>query len=182
MLMLFSILILIALAFQVFPAGLGINSKAGFNAIIWCVLIMWLGQVLMLYLGYSLGLKFTHLLSGYKSIVVFIGLFLIGLRLVMDAFKVRKGERTYQLDGTQSAILASLALGVNTFLAGIIFTLLKEQSHFLTQWLAIFTMVMLGVSVMLKPDKITLALSSLLYFAGGIIFVVSSVYLGFFIS
>lgn len=173
-------IIIITLSFQVFPVALGIDQSKGLNQTIWFALILLLGQTLLFLVGYIIGDKIMHLLSDFKGTVLFIGFFLIGIRMMLDAFKVRKGERTYYYDETMPVILASLALGINTFLAGILLTLLPFERHWLSVILAIFTLVMIGIGTFMKPGKTSFSIGSLLFFAGGIYMIFSSVYLGFF--
>ena len=125
------VVILIVLSFQVIPVALGIEPKNGLNQTIWFVLILILGQFILFLTGYLLGQRFMHLMDDFRGTVLFIGFFLIGIRIMLDAFKVRKGERTYYYDETMPVILASLAQGINTFLAGILLTFVPFERHWL---------------------------------------------------
>ena len=175
----FTIMILIALSAQVLPVAVGINTKKGFISF-WHGFILIFSQVLFLYIGLSLGKRFLHLLDNYRSIVLFIGFLLIGIRMMMDVFKIRRGDRTYFLENTATLILASVAQGINTFLAGIILTYMPLHFVRMIIILAIATIIMTTLGIILKPEKQTFAISSFLYFVSGLIMVVSSVYLGFF--
>ena len=73
----------------------------------------------MFYLGIFVGDRFLHLTEGFDNVVVFLGFFLIGLRISMESFAVRKGERTFKPDNNQSIVLASVAQSINSFLAGL---------------------------------------------------------------
>ena len=172
--------IIITLSFQVFPAALGIDQTKSLNQTIWFALILLLGQSLLFLVGYIIGDRIMHLLEDYKGTVLFVGFFLIGIRLMLDAFKVRKGERTYYYDLTIPVILSSLALGINTFLAGILLIYLPFDRHWLSIILTISTLLMVGIGTAMKPGKTTFSLGSLLFFLGGIWMIFSSVYLGFF--
>jgi len=108
------------------------------------------------------------------------GLFLIGVRMIMDAFKIRKGERTYILDNTTTLIMASVAQGINTLLAGLILSYISFTISQLMFVLLISTFVVTILGVLLKAKKYSYALSALLYSLSGMIMLISSVYLGFF--
>jgi len=173
------ILVLIALSVQVLPVALGIDPKKGFISL-GHGLILIVSQLLFLYVGFLLGNRFLHLLENYKEIVIFMGLFLIGVRMIMDAFKIRKGERTYLLDNTTTLIMASVAQGINTLLAGLILSYISFTISQLMFVLLISTFIVTVVGVLLKAKKYSYTLSALLYSLSGMIILVSSVYLGFF--
>jgi len=172
-------LVLIALSVQVLPVALGIDPKNGFISF-GHSLILIVSQLLFLYVGFLLGNRFLHLLENYKEIVIFMGLFLIGVRMIMDAFKIRKGERTYILDNTTTLIMASVAQGINTLLAGLILSYISFTISQLMFVLLISTFVVTILGVLLKAKKYSYALSALLYSLSGMIMLISSVYLGFF--
>ena len=173
-------LIMLVLAIQVFPLALGIDRKLGLNLTIWYALLLLLGQALLFFFGYLLGERFMHLMEHFKGTVIFVGFFLIGIRLILEAFKVRKGERTYTFDGTLPVVLASLAMGINTFLAGLLLTYLPYDRQWLSMVLIFATLIATGTGVAMKPGKTGFALASFLFLMGGLWMAFSSVYLGFF--
>lgn len=182
LMLLFTVIaIIVVLSFQVIPAALGFDPKKGLNQTIWFALILILGQFILFLIGFILGQRFMHLMDDFKGTVLFIGFFLIGIRMIMEAFKVRKGERTFTFESTKSVILASLALGINTFLAGLLFTNLPFERQTLTMILTSATMVFVGIGTVMKPGKTGFTMSSLLFLAGGLWMIFSSLYLGFFI-
>ena len=174
-----TVLVLIALSVQVLPVALGIDPKKGFISFGYSLILL-MSQLLFLYVGLLLGNRFLHLLENYKEIVIFMGLFLIGVRMIMDAFKIRKGERTYLLDNTTTLIMASVAQGINTLLAGLILSYISITISQLIFVLLISTFIVTVLGVLLKAKKYSYALSALLYSFSGMIMLVSSVYLGFF--
>ena len=115
------VIILSALAFQVFPVSLGTNIKQNTSKSIAVISSLVFTQVLMFLLGVFIGKRFLHLTIGFESVVVFIGFFLIGLRVFIELFAVRKGERTFKSDKNKKMILASIAHSKKTFLAGMMF-------------------------------------------------------------
>lgn len=173
------ILILFVLSLQLFPVALGIDFEKNTGASIWYGSILVLGQLLFLLFGLFLGERFMYLVEGFKGIVVFIGFFLIGIRLLMDTFKVRKGERTYTIDSTLQIALASSAQAINTFLAGLLFSSLPLDFQWLFMVLLVLSVVVTALGLFLKATKQTLALSSLFFVLGGIFMIVSSIYFGF---
>lgn len=173
------ILILFVLSLQLFPVALGIDFEKNIGASIWYGSILVLGQLLFLLFGLFLGERFMYLVEGFKGIVVFIGFFLIGIRLLMDTFKVRKGERTYTIDSTLQIALASSAQAINTFLAGLLFSSLPLDFQWLFMVLLVLSVVVTALGLFLKATKQTLALSSLFFVLGGIFMIVSSIYFGF---
>ena len=116
------VLIIISLSVQVFPVAVGIDRSKGIIAEAWFGSLLVVGQLFFFLVGYLLGDRFMHLMTGFKGVVIFIGFFLIGIRMMMEAFTVRKGERTYIIENTKTAALTAVAQGVNTFLAAIILT------------------------------------------------------------
>lgn len=175
-----TILILIALSIQVFPVAIGNDVKNGLNTVINAIILI-ASQLLFLYLGYLVGNRFLHLLENYKGTVIFMGFFLIGIRMLMEVFKVRRGERTYYLDETKTILLASVAQGVNTFLAGVILTYVTLSIGEMSLVLLISTFIFTVIGSLIKADKQTYMLSALLVFLSAIVMIFSAVYLGFFI-
>jgi len=173
------ILILVVLSLQVLPVALGISPGKEAGKTIWFGLILVLGQILFLWFGLLLGDRFMHLVSGFSGVVVFVGFFLIGIKMMMDTFKVRKGERTFSIDNSLQVILASSAQGINTFLAGVLLTLYNFDTQWISIILLISTAVVVVTGMFLKPEKQTLVFTSLLFAVGGFIMLISSIYLGF---
>ena len=173
------VFILFALSIQVLPVALGIDIKLGMGKAIWFGLLIVLGQFLFLLFGLFLGERFMHLMEGFKGAIIFVGFFLIGIRMLMDTFNVRKGERTFSVESLLQVILASAAQAINTFLAGLLFTFFALDTQWLVLVLLVFTTVVTGFGLFAKSGKQTLAFSSLLFAIGGLIMIISSVYLGF---
>ena len=81
--------IIVVLSFQVLPVALGIDRKQGLSQVIWFALLLVLGQTLLFYVGYLLGHRFMHLMEDFRGTVIFVGFFLIGIRMIVESFKVR---------------------------------------------------------------------------------------------
>lgn len=172
-------LVLFALAIQIFPIAIGIDQTKDLSKGLWFGVVLVSVQIIFFLVGHLLGEQFMHLLKDFKGVVFFAGLFLIGVRVIMEAFKVRKGERTYLIDNTQTALLASVAQGINAFLGGILFTLLAFDRQWLTMTFLIFTAIVVIAGFVLKPTRQSYLISSILFFMSGLVMIVASVYLGF---
>lgn len=177
-----TVLLVITLSIQVLPVALGIDNRIRISRIVLFGLILVVIQVLFFWLGYVLGERFMHLLENYRSTVIFAGFFLIGIRMVMDAFKVRSGERTFIIDKPETLALSASAQGINTLLAGLLFTFLVTDSSRLLVVLFVASVLVSIIGIALKPAKTSLALASFLYFAGGVWMIVAATILAFFRS
>lgn len=174
------VFILSALAFQVFPVSLGIRIKQDTSKSIAIITSLVFTQALMFWLGVFIGKRFLHLTVGFESVVVFIGFFLIGMRIFVESFAVRKGERTFNSDNNQSMILASMAQSINTFLAGLMFYFFSFEESILLGVLLISTLIFSLAGSVIKYSKQSLIFSSLIYLLGGLGLIISAIYLGFF--
>ncbi len=174
------ILMIFALAFQIFPVALGMNYRELKSRTFLFSFILLLGQLVMFQVGYLLGERFLYLVEDFKGTVIFIGFALIGFRLIMESFRVRKGERTYVLEQPGTVALASFAQAINTFLAGMLFTLLTVSNRFSLLVLFVASTVVIFAGIIKKPDKTAGALSSLLFLLGGIILLFAALFFGFF--
>jgi len=170
-------IILLGLSSQALPVALGINTKKGAISF-WYAFILIATQVLFLYVGLLLGNRFLYLIEQYKNIIIFIGFFMIGTRMIIDVFRIRKGKRTYYLDHTATLMLASIAQGINTLLAGLLLTYLSSNLNRMVVILFVSTFVITIIGILLKPEKQSFAISALLTFLSAVIMLFSSVYLG----
>ena len=176
-----SILILFLLSFQVMPVALGIDvQKTPFLHVIGSIVFLVLGQLLLFLAGIGLGSRFMHLVSGMSRYVLFVVFFLIAVRFSMEAFRVRKGERTYILGKSVTFILPAVAQAVNTFLAGILFYFLPLDLSSDLLYLALFSLVFSVLFAWIKNKALALPAISLLYMtAGGVLIFVSFYFLFF---
>jgi len=97
--------VLSALAFQVFPVALGADFKKDTSNASMLIATLVLTQTLMLWLATLVGQRFLYLTEEYRNTIVFIGFFLVGMRVAMESFAVRKGERTFNADNNQNIFL-----------------------------------------------------------------------------
>ncbi len=172
-----SILILFILSFQVMPVALGVDArKTSPFHLITIVLFLVAGQVLLFLLGVWLGNRFMHLISGIQRGILFVGFFLIAVRFSMEAFKIRKGERTYSIEKPALFILPAIAQAVNTFLAGILFYFIPVDLLPDLIYLSVFSLVFTLLFVFIKNNRLATAAVSLLYMIGGGILTIISFY------
>jgi len=174
-----SIIILFLLSFQVMPVALGMEmQKESFFKLFNGILYLVLGQLALFLLGIWLGNSFMHLLSNIRTYVLFFGFFLIGVRFSMEAFKVRKGERTYVVGKSTTYILPAVAQAVNTFLAGILFYFFPVNLTRDIIYLSFFSLFFAVLFALVKNKKLALSAVSLLYMtAGGVLMALSFYFL-----
>ena len=120
--MIINILFIIALTFSVAPAATafsvdGDNKQIGRNLMF--SLILALGQGVMYTLGALLGGTFFHLMEKYSGVVVFALCLAIAFRMILDTLKIKKGANLYAIDSQKHVLLLSIALSINTFIAGL---------------------------------------------------------------
>ena len=176
MLLLISILIVITLSFQVFPIALGISAKDNLKNAILIVVILLLSQTGFFFLGYYVGEQFMHLLENFKSIVLFVGFFILGIRMIMEVLKIRKGERTYHLNDEKGMLLVAVAHSINTFLTGLLLYFIPFDKFLLALILFVATIIMAISGIMAKPERSSFSLASFLYLISGVFIIFSSVY------
>ena len=121
-----NILFMFFLASQTYPTFLGAKNAGNPSNSFLLVLIPVFMQLTFFWLGYLIGNMFFYLMEDFSTIVVFIGLFILGIRFVVDAFTVRKGKRTFQAKNILQIALAAVAQSTNTFLLGHHFLLFHD--------------------------------------------------------
>jgi putative Mn2+ efflux pump MntP len=174
-----SIVFLFVLSFQVMPVAVGMDvKKTPVLQMISGVVLLVLGQLLLFLLGIWLGNRFMHLLTGIQTYVLFVGVFLIAVRFNMEAFKVRKGERTYVVDKSTIYIIPAISQAVNTFLAGILFYFMPGNLSAHLIYLAVFSFAFAILFVLIKYKKLALTAIAFLYMvAGGTLMAISFYFL-----
>ncbi len=163
-----SIVILLFLSFQVMPVALGIDqNRMNFFQTASSIFVLMVGQVLFFLLGVWLGNRFMHLIYGIRHVILFIGFFIIAVRLIMEALEIRKGKRTFLLEKATQFILPSVAQAINTFLAGILFYFLPVELKKDLIYLSIFTLAFSLPFAFIKKERNAMLVISLLYMAAG---------------
>jgi len=173
-------LFMFILASQTYPTFLGTNRASKSSKSFLFVLIPVATQISFFWLGYVIGNNFIYLMQDFKTVVVFIGFLIIGIRFIVDAFTVRKGKRTFQTENILQLVLASIAQSTNTFLLGLLFCFFNINLLQTLAFLGFATMIFSFAGILSKTSKRSLAFASLLFLSGGIFMIASSFYLAFF--
>jgi putative Mn2+ efflux pump MntP len=173
--------VLISLATQTFPVALGVSARNSFLKPLFYTLILAFTQLVLFWAGLSLGNLFMHWMDSFGGVIVFAGFSLIGIRMFMEVFTIRKGERTYLFDGFVPALFSSLAQSVNTFLAGLLFSFYAMIQIPQYGILLISAYLLATLGVWLSPTKNNLSLAAFFYFLGGLIMLAAGIYLAFFV-
>ena len=169
--------ILLVLAFQTYP--LLLNNSFNKDGITLAGVSVFM-QVLMLWLGILTGNSIHYLSWENKSIIIFTGLTLVGLRMMMDSFKIRKGERSFAVNDTKSAFLASLALSINTYLSGIAISYFKPELYLVLIIIGAASLLFSIIASTSKYSRTQLAFSSFFYLFGGGLIIVLAIFIAFF--
>lgn len=176
------IAILFFLAVQPFPVAIGIQAKQNWLKAGLFVVIMALVQTILLWSGIWLGGLFMHFMDGFRGVVLFLGFTLVGIRMLMEVFHIRKGERTYSIDSMSLVFFASLAQAMNTLLVGLMLSYFTLSGIPVFGILFLASILIAATGVLLLPTKLNLSFASLLYLAGGLVMLAAAVYLAFFIT
>jgi putative Mn2+ efflux pump MntP len=173
-------LLIFALASQVVPAGISMNVGSNRLKALVATIIMAGMQTLMLALGRLLAGTFMHLIQDWSKGIVFAAFLLTGVRMVMDAFNIRKGKIAYRLEETKFIFLTAIAQSINTFLTGMMFYFFPVV-NFETSLIAILLLstFMMLPAIYTVQSKTSRSFAALLYVAAGIIFTFSAFYLAF---
>ena len=174
-------LLMPALAVQTAPLALGMMKQSnGLPHLSLRLLIIALVQTLMLYFGILTGNRFMYLLVDLRAPVLFAAFFLIAIRYFLEIFKIRKGERTYNIKNDFEIIIPSVAISINTFLTGILLFYTDYQLKTILGEIFIFSFVF-GILFSLLPfAKRSFGIISLLYLVSGVVFITISIFFAFF--
>ena len=167
-----NILFIIALTFPVAVAStafskidneqLTINNVQSVGRNLMSALILAIGQGVMYSLGDLLGGTFMHMLASLAKWIVFALCFSIGFRMLLDTMKIRNGGNLYFVQNTKHLLLLSIALGVNSFIAGLMAEFYEPFQN-ITPYLLIGTAFIWSVVAMAVPfSKTKLTLNSFL--------------------
>ncbi len=176
----FIISMLIAVSTQVLPVTLGISTKKSLSFAIRNILVIIIIQVLMLWLGIIAGKKFMYLMNDFRSVIIFIGFLLIGIRMIMETFSIRRGDRTCDIEKISQLLLAAFGQSINVFLTGILFYYLDKE---ISISLIIFTVSVSIISfagLLIKPERLSLLLASLINLVSAFVVIITGVFFTFF--
>jgi len=171
-------LILFSLAVQVVPAGISFRLRSNKFKTFQAVLVMAVMQAVMISAGAFLSATFMHLIEDWKNGIVLAVFFVIGIRMMMDAFNIRKGKTAYHLETPLFLLLTAIAQSINTFLAGMMFYFFPEVSIQKASWLLLgLAALMMLYSVWMAGNKQAKVMAALLYVIAAVIFISSSFFL-----
>ena len=111
----------ISLTFCICVASTAFNieKRSGWwrNMLFVCALAA--GQGLMYWLGSLLGGTFMNKFAGFAKVIVLIFCFMIAFRMIIDTLKIKSGKNLFLIDKPKQLIFLSIALGINTLIAGL---------------------------------------------------------------
>ncbi len=174
------VIIVSVLAIQCYPVALGFTLKKDPAKVFGFIGILTIIHSLMLYLGFLLGSTFMHLMDGFKTIVMFLGFTLVGVRLFFDVLSIRKGERTFAITSPSQLILVGVAMGINPFLTGLLLNYMEVNIHQLISLMALVTFIVSFIGSLTNLRKVNLYLATLFATLGGIVMVFAAIYFTFF--
>ena len=165
-----SILFIIALTFPVAVASTAFSINNNVQSArdlqlgrkLFYAVVIALGQGVMYSLGALLGNTFMHTMASFSKWVVFALCFSISYRMFLDTLKIKKGANLFMIEKKLHLILLSVALGVNAFIAGLMFDFLPLFQN-LTPYIIMAAAFVWAVAFILIPfSKMKLTLNSLL--------------------
>ena len=173
-------LIMIFLSFHVLPLAIGININSNpLKSLLIFILIISI-QVFIYWLGIRVGNVFMYLMDGFSGVIIFIGFLLIGIRMLMEVFNIRKGERSYSHEKLWHIALAALAQGINTFLVGLMFYYIPINVRYTLIVLFIAVSIISLMGLFMKSQRLNLVFASLLYAIGGLGMLFSGCFFAFY--
>lgn len=165
-----TILFILALAYNVFPLALGLNRdrRTPHLVNVFHALIFGLLQGILYWVGVLLGDTFMHLLDQQQKLVVFGLLAAVGVRMFLEALKIRRGERLFSFDNYVKFMVMGIAAGINTMIVGMAASYYTPFGFFAPLLLvaAGFAWSIAGISMNLSRKNIIL--SSLIHLIAGI--------------
>lgn len=96
-------------------------------------------QFLMTYLGYSLGLSFSHIISSLDHWVAFVLLFIIGLQMILES---KKSNDYSDNTNFNEMFLLSIATSIDALTIGISFSFFKIPIFFDSFIIGLITFVL----------------------------------------
>lgn len=136
------------------------NEKWGRNLMF--SLILALGQGVMYSLGSLLGGTFMHIVADYSKWIILGLCFIIAFRMILDIFKIKKGSNLFLIEKKKHLLLLSIALGINTFIAGLMADFFQPFGNLITYLLIISGFIWSIIAIIVPFSKIKLIFNSLL--------------------
>ncbi len=175
-----SILFIAALAYNTFPLALGLNRDRRNPHWLNVLLAITFGllQGVMYHLGALLGDTFMYLFVIRYKWVVFGILLAVSIRMLFEAFKIRKGERLFSFDNYIKFFIMTIAAGINTLIVGMTAMHFQPLDLLTPSFLVFFGFGWSIAGVSMNLSRVNILLSSLIQMiASIIIFVIALLYL-----
>lgn len=174
------ILFIVSVAYNTFPLALGLNRdhRNPHLTNVLLAIVFGLIQGVMYHLGALLGETFMHLFVIRYKWVVFGVLTAVSIRMLMEAGRIRRGERLFSFDNYVKFLMMAVAAGINTFIIGMT---AEHFSPFDGQMPVVlvaagFTWSIAGISMNISRTNILLS-SLLQVLSAVVIFSVALIYL-----
>ena len=124
-------------------------------------LVLALGQGVMYSLGDLLGGTFMHLMVRQSKWIVLAICIMIFYRMLMNTLKIKNGANLYFVETKKQLLLLSIAVGVNSFIAGLMADFYMPFQN-MTPYLLMAAAFVWSMVAMLTPfSKMKLAFNSL---------------------
>lgn len=168
------------MAYNTFPLALGLNRDHRNPHLTNLLLATVFGllQGLMYHMGALLGDTFMHVFVIRYKWVIFGILGAVSIRMILEALRIRRGERLFSFDNYVKFVIMAVAAGINALILGMTAGHFSPFNGLMPILLVIagFCWSIAGISMNLSRTNILL--SSLMHLvAAAVIFVVALVYL-----
>lgn len=168
------------MAYNTFPLALGLNRDHRNSHLTNLLLATVFGllQGLMYHMGALLGDTFMHVFVIRYKWVIFGILGAVSIRMILEALRIRRGERLFSFDNYVKFVIMAVAAGINALIIGMTAGHFSPFNGLMPILLVIagFCWSIAGISMNLSRTNILL--SSLMHLvAAAVIFVVALVYL-----
>jgi len=167
-------------AYNTFPLALGLNRDHRNSHLTNLLLATVFGllQGLMYHMGALLGDTFMHVFVIRYKWVIFGILGAVSIRMILEALRIRRGERLFSFDNYVKFVIMAVAAGINALIIGMTADHFSPFNGLMPILLVIagFCWSIAGISMNLSRTNILL--SSLMHIiAAAVIFVVALVYI-----
>lgn len=180
----FNILFILALTCNVFPFALGLNKDNQTSTKVNLFYSLCLGLLfgILFWTGSLLGSTFMHVLNKYVYIFVFAIFLMISIRMIVNAYKVRKGTTIFYIENFKTLFIISIVSGMNAFMIALGADYFSNWGFYLPVGIVLGAFVWSIIGALLPVTKINvlitsfaLSISSVIIFVLGIVYLVSSI-------
>lgn len=168
------------MAYNTFPLALGLNRDHRNPHLTNLLLATVFGllQGLMYHMGALLGDTFMHVFVIRYKWVIFGIMGAVSIRMILEALRIRRGERLFSFDNYVKFVIMAVAAGINALIIGMTAGHFSPFNGLMPILLVISGFVWSIAGISMNLSRTNILLSSLLHLiAAAIIFVVALVYL-----